>query len=138
MQTFLPYPEYDKSAQCLDFRRLGKQRVECMQILRTLRGKSEGWKNHPACKMWKGYENSLVDYGVAICSEWCKRGYIDNVCGLEIISCYDLSSDSILPSWLGNKQFHDSHKSNLLRKMPGWYSTFLWDVPNDLKYFWPI
>lgn len=36
MQTFLPYPDFKKSAQCLDYQRLGKQRLECKQILQTL------------------------------------------------------------------------------------------------------
>lgn len=36
MQTFLPYSDFTKSAQCLDNRRLGKQRVECLQILQTI------------------------------------------------------------------------------------------------------
>ena len=28
MQTFLPYKDFGKTAKCLDYRRLGKQRVE--------------------------------------------------------------------------------------------------------------
>lgn len=36
MQTFLPYPSGRKSAKVLDNRRLGKQRVECLQILALL------------------------------------------------------------------------------------------------------
>lgn len=36
MNTFLPYPSFKDSAKCLDNKRLGKQRVECLQILRTL------------------------------------------------------------------------------------------------------
>lgn len=36
MQTFLPYPDFDKSAQSLDMMRLGKQRVETFQILQKL------------------------------------------------------------------------------------------------------
>ena len=28
MQTFLPYPDFKQSAACLDYSRLGKQRVE--------------------------------------------------------------------------------------------------------------
>ena len=35
MQTFLPYPDFARSARCLDNRRLGKQRVESYQILRA-------------------------------------------------------------------------------------------------------
>lgn len=36
MQTFLPYPSGVKSARVLDRQRLGKQRVECLQILAAL------------------------------------------------------------------------------------------------------
>lgn len=36
MQTFLPFPSRVKSARVLDDRRLGKQRVECLQILGAL------------------------------------------------------------------------------------------------------
>ena len=33
MQTFLPYPDFKKSLQTLDYRRLGKQRIEAYQII---------------------------------------------------------------------------------------------------------
>jgi Pyrimidine dimer DNA glycosylase len=36
MQTFLPYPDFVACARVLDSRRLGKQRVEALQILRAL------------------------------------------------------------------------------------------------------
>ena len=36
MQTFLPYPDFAASAAALDDRRLGKQRVEALQVLRAL------------------------------------------------------------------------------------------------------
>ena len=53
MQTFLPFPDYIQSARALDYKRLGKQRVEALQILNTLTGRSEGWSQHPAVKMWR-------------------------------------------------------------------------------------
>ena len=61
MQTFLPYADFVKTAKCLDYRRLGKQRVEAFQILNILEGKTTkaGWKHHPAVLMWEGYENAL-------------------------------------------------------------------------------
>jgi len=34
MQTFLPYPDFAASSAVLDDRRLGKQRVEALQIVR--------------------------------------------------------------------------------------------------------
>ena len=81
MQTFLPELTFEASASALDYRRLGKQRVETYQILRTLTGKSDSWKNHPAVKMWRGYEKALCAYGLAICEEWrYVRGYKDTCC----------------------------------------------------------
>ena len=38
MQTFLPYSSFTESAKILDWRRLGKQRVEGMQIINAISG----------------------------------------------------------------------------------------------------
>lgn len=38
MQTFLPFPDFEESAYALDPRRLGKQRVENLQIMQALFG----------------------------------------------------------------------------------------------------
>lgn len=146
MQTFLPYPSFTKSAEVLDNKRLGKQRVEAYQILRTNLGLSNGWKNHPACKMWKGHEYALAIYGLAVCREWIERGFKDTV--------YNKINDLVLfipapkdrrsycagykPSWLGNMEFHLSHRSNLSRKNPDYYSHLWPDIPDDLPYFWPV
>ena len=64
MQTFLPYADFKDSAKCLDFRRLGKQRVEAKQILDIITGvnPTSRWRNHPAVKMWQGYEKALLLY----------------------------------------------------------------------------
>jgi len=40
MQTFLPYESFRESAKVLDWRRLGKQRVEGMQIINAIEGKT--------------------------------------------------------------------------------------------------
>jgi hypothetical protein len=137
MQTFLPYSEYDKTAACLDRLRLGKQRVEVLQILKALTYGS-GWKNHPITKMWKGYELSLIKYGIAICDEWISRGYKD-ICKDKIKLFYNyLGEQEVKPEWLGNEELHNSHKSNLLRKFPEHYGQFGWKVSNDLPYVWKI
>ena len=133
MQTFLPYPEFDRSATCLDRQRLGKQRVECLGILKALRD-GGGWSNHPAAKMWRGYENALVDYGVAVCREWIGRGYNDTC--LAKIEAYR-NGASINPPWLGDLRLHDSHRSNLLRKDDAHYSANGWTVGPELPYSWP-
>lgn len=132
MQTFLPYSSFIKSAQCLDYRRLGKQRVEAYQIYRTLIGDTLGWRNHPAVKMWEGYKNVLAMYHNEIVNEWVKRGFKNNMKFLEV---KDLQTP---PTWLGNKKFHASHRSNLLRKNEEYYRKFGWNEPTNLPYIWPI
>ena len=135
MQTFLPYPDFKDSANVLDVKRLGKQRVECLQILQTLLENKTAWRNHPAVRMWRGYEQCLVSYGITICLEWLEQGYKDT-CLTKIEEYQD--GEIIKPPWLGNKEFHSSHRSNLLRKNYEWYSYFEWTEPIDLPYYWPV
>lgn len=135
MQTFLPFPNFKKSAKVLDRMRLGKQRVETLQILQAFRDETR-WKNHPAVKMWKGYESSLIVYGQEICREWIRRGYKDTCCNK--ISSFSLNypDTNKKPNWLGQKEFHRAHRSNLLRKNYEHYSQFF-SEPSDLPYIWP-
>lgn len=136
MQTFLPYPSFCASAASLDNRRLGKQRVEAWQILLVLLGKQNGWRNHPAVRMWKGYGGALAVYGLAICLEWRRRGYQDVM--LHRFDEYSLKIEPHPPPWLGDPAFHASHRSNLLRKDPIWYGQFGWVEPDNLPYVWPV
>ena len=136
MQTFLPYPDFTSSARVLDRQRLGKQRVEVLQILNALNGESRGWTSHPATRMWRGYVPALVSYGLAICAEWRARGYIDNCTG-RIAAYAEPGVSPALPAWIGDPAFHASHRSNLLRKFPEHYAQFGWSEPHDLPYIWP-
>src|SRR3954471_18110132 len=77
MQTFLPYPDFTATARVLDPRRLGKQRVEALQVLRALTVPGYGWRHHPGGGMWRGYEEALTRYGLEICREWCALGHRD-------------------------------------------------------------
>lgn len=44
-----------------------------------------------------------------------------------------------LPEWFGDKDFHRSHASNLIRKNPEHYRPIFGDdVPDDLPYIWPV
>ena len=135
MQTFLPYEDFEQSARCLDRQRLGKQRVEAYQILRTLMGCTDGWKNHPAVKMWRGHEYQLWLYMLSMCREWIGRGYQDTL--MDRIFLSPDSFPDTRPSWLGDPSFHASHRSNLLRKNAQWYGQFGWVETPDLPYRWP-
>lgn len=136
MQTFLPLPSFTDSARCLDNKRLGKQRVECKQIYLALTDPAYGWKNHPAVKMWTGHVDSLAVYGHIICIQWRKRGFQDT---LEpwFFDRLSTTSMSVAPHWMGDPDFHASHRSNLLRKDPVWYGQWGWTEPHDLPYVWP-
>lgn len=136
MQTFLPYESYEDSAAVLDMKRLGKQRVETLQILKALSDPSYGWQNHPAVKMWIGYENSLIRYGEAICIEWLGRGYKDT-CLEKIRATKDNFETNEDPWWLGNLKFHASHRGMLYSKNPEFYASFGADFEPELDYWWP-
>jgi hypothetical protein len=135
MQTFLPYQDFSRSAECLDRQRLGKQRVEVLQLLRALTGETKGWANHPACLMWRGHIHELAVYGIECCTAWISRGYKDTC--REKMMPYLNHPCGGGPSWLGDEEFHASHRSNLLRKNRDYYSRFGWTEPDDLPYIWP-
>ncbi len=135
MQTFLPYPDFFRTALVLDDRRLGKQRVEVYQILRTLQGETSGWRNHPAVKMWRGYEGCLAYYGMTICNEWRWRGFRDRM--MSRIAQWAVPI-IVIPPWLGDEKFHESHRSNLLRKNSEHYGKFGWTETATLPYVWPV
>ena len=136
MQTFLPYESFEKSAQTLDWRRLGKQRVEGMQIINAITGKKrkdgkpyKGWINHPCSVMWKDYVPALKHYSNVIIQEWITRGYNNNM------EFYD-TGKIIMPDWIGNEKFHSSHRANLLRKDFDYYSQFGWTENPERPYVW--
>lgn len=135
MQTFLPYANFQASAKALDNKRLGKQRVEVLQILRALTGQSKGWTNHPATRMWAGYEDALVIYGIEICLEWRRRGFNDTC--LEKIAAFYSGNGPDAPVWVGDPKVHIAHQSNLRRKDPEFYGPMFPGVPDDLPYVWP-
>lgn len=141
MQTFLPYPDFQKSAACLDRNRLNKQRLEVRLLLQELElcHPNTRWNNHPCVRMWRGHPEALVDYGLVVCKEWTGRGYKDAQHDL----IYELGDGQFdrsimrLPEWFGNEEFHAAHRSNLLRKNPEYYGQFGWAETDDLPYFWP-
>mgnify|MGYP003652317478 FL=1 len=132
MQTFLPYKDFNKSLQSLDYRRLGKQRVEAKQILNVLleRTKTKGWRNHPITRMWAGYESALQLYFNLCVQEWVNRGYNNNM-ELE-----DIPDTIKYPRWLGTETFHSSHRANLLRKDSEYYSDWGWNEDSGNPYAW--
>ncbi len=146
MQTFLPYPDFARTAEVLDDRRLGKQRVEVLQILNAMHRSSGGWINHPATRMWRGYEPALVAYGLAVIDVWTATGRADTVRGKIIPHLHgepartqgELAALGMLPPWLGRDDVHRAYRSALVRKMPALYRPLFPGVEEDLPYVWPV
>ncbi|NHA68498.1 MSMEG_6728 family protein [Phycicoccus flavus] len=149
MQTFLPHADFRASARVLDDKRLGKQRVETLQIVRALTVPGYGWANHPAVLMWRGHLEALGRYGLTMCEEWVGRGHADTcaetivadlaVAGVGRIRAYrDLAAAGGLPPWLLDRDLRLSHRSALVRKDPDHYGPLFPDVPDDLPYVWPV
>ena len=162
LQTFLPLMTNDFAsiAKTLDNRRLNKQALEGWQILMTLveldpQGndrKPKGWVNHPAVKMWRGYETALLQYILAMTDEWKLRGYKTTIDDKAIgthamaVSLGRIGS-SELPEWLIDEamfaEIAATHRQALLVKEYSWYHQFRWPedtgvAPTEYKYIWPV
>lgn len=147
MQTFAPEGrDLARGFERLDYKRLGKQRVEAWQILNVLRGvdnngnpkNHKGWVNHPATKMWEGHIGALAHYGMACCLEWRMRGYKDTMLSrfTEVYVMFTkYGDDATPPKFLDD--IKESHQSNLIRKLPEHYQPFWPNVPDDIPYVWP-
>lgn len=133
MQTFLPYSDFDQSMAVLDNSRLGNQVYrEGMTLIRG------GWSNHPASKMWQGYEGALAQYLIAGVNELFTRGkdYYDRPWCQELM---EYATDGIdMPPWLGDDRVHSSHRANLLRKDPVHYAQYNWTETPTEGYYWPV
>lgn len=134
MQTFLPYNNFKESFKCLDYRRLGKSRVEARQIWNIITNNTNtiAWRHHPAVLMWENHENALALYHNLCIKEWIYRGYVNNM------PLLDIKGEVTYPYWFGNKHFHASHRASLLFKDYEWYKQFGWTETPQIKYLWPV
>lgn len=147
MQTFLPLRLFYLTAKVLDRKRLSNQRKETNQILANLVGKDQGWQHHPAVKMWRGYENALLQYQACIC-HWSYRTFGNHTSHWEeALSLLDkrfifevdyMKKEVRMPPWIGDREFHISHQANLVRKKPEHYKQLFPLADPAMKYRWPV
>jgi hypothetical protein len=161
MQTFVPLVGAEAIAKVLDRTRLNKQALEGWQILMTLteldpQGNNRvprGWVNHPAVKMWRGYEGALTLYVLYMVFEWERRGYKSTI-ALKVLTTYiqaiklgKIKHSTKLPPWMKDRKHFSaiasSHRTALLNKDYEWYSQFGWPedngaCPTSYDYIWPV
>lgn len=124
MQTFITNEfSFMASAANLDDKRLGKQRVEGLQIRRALAGKYKGaWEQHPAVRMWSGYEPYLDNYIITMCMTWRDRNFRDNVeetLRREFDCAYNFGLG--MPPFV-TERLCRTHRGQLYLKDPAYYS----------------
>ena len=153
MQTFMLYKSFYHTAQALDNKRLNKQILECYQILKVLSSNDPhaGWRNHPAVKMWKGFEMGLFQYAMVMLEEANKRGIktennLRNLNELNERAYRDWGYG--MPFWMDDKKVMarvtTTHKANLYRKDPEHYYEFATAVESKsnepccdrCQYYW--
>lgn len=167
MITFLPYMDFIKSADCLDWKysanRLNNQINEAIVINEYLLGIREDWRhNRRIIPMWKNFEIALTNYAWAMLYTWERKKLTVNpdrrkkltmLQGLAIEKYktaygndFDFQDNPIpMPDWLGDERFHSSHRSVLLAKNWNWYKQFGWKEEPGYKdpitlrwpYYWP-
>ena len=138
MMTFLPYPSFVESADCLDWQyshnRLNNQINEAFVLAQYLLGirDEKHYRHNPhVLNMWRGYELVLIDYTVCCLLTWeRKKKHINQERHEKVISLQSIAINNgyklRIPPWLGNEKLHSSHRSALLGKLPEWYSQFGW------------
>jgi hypothetical protein len=149
MNTFLPYADYEQTAQCLRSRDLETQILHVRLLLDTLHEVDEltvqAWQNHPIVSMWRGHEAQLATYGLAMSEEWNNRTGNDPESEyfqwhLDNVSCVD-DFEMSKPKWMEDKRMEvvmSNHRGILLFKDAAWYSKFGWNVGPCSSYFWPV
>lgn len=153
MQTFLPFKSFYHTAQALDNKRLNKQILECYQILNVLSNDDPhaGWRNHPAVKMWRGFEMGLYQYAMVMIEEANNRGIKteNNLRNLDNLNERAYKNWGYgMPFWMDDKKVMarvtTTHKANLYRKDPEYYHEFVTAVENPnndpccdrCQYYW--
>ena len=176
MQTFLPVgPPYSvlqhlsifcilelcfrASLAVLDNRRIGKQRVEALQLIKAieLRAKAKqydpndiaayfkdkglrrpGWISHVCTLMWEDHLEALKLYMNCAIKEWCTRKNKDGRPTKNTMKLVHVDTSKItrLPPFIGDDEFHAVHRSNLIYKDAEYYGQALWTEEPCTGYIW--
>jgi hypothetical protein len=121
---------------------LNKQLLECRQIMKVLittftdPAAKPGWRNHPAVRMWAGYEGTLLSYSSYVAAELNNRdiafennwnAILDNFWNSGI----HMESIAAIPNWWADPVQADkiitTHRASLFKKDPQHYAQWMYE-----------
>jgi hypothetical protein len=134
--TWMPYSSYRKCAACFTDSDLKHMRVNVLRVLRYLDGGTHTHQKR-AAELWRGFEQSLIRYGITIALECKQRGFNDK--SLLTLRAKYRAGNSKKPDWVYWSDLQHSHRAYLLlrderlfavkllqrymgRSMASWYS----------------
>lgn len=123
MQTFMPFPDFKRSLEQLDPKRLGNQVYREGKTL-----VNGGWSNHPASKMWRGYEYALCEYclkGLEVLAS--RNRFYPHWVAYFIAKQLEFPNTG-MPPWMGDDRVHSSHRAALYYKDKEYYKHFAKDA----------
>lgn len=113
----------------LDKKRLRKQLLEVHQILRTLVGASEAWKNHPCVLQYQNHIFWLSNY------DKCLFHYINSGPDCPQVIHYDRLCNESKPDF-HTVEFLDQMKRRLFTKNPDHYSQWHYLGTSDENWYY--
>lgn len=153
MKILLPYPNFSLSAKVMHTADLFDTLHDIETALSVLHQTDEAaadtlWEDS-CIQAWRGHEAQLAEYGLTILDEARTRVYtLETVCKecffemkghQESLTHHQLAAESgglAHPDWMGNTNLHTSHKSELLRSHPDFYSKLFEFVRADIPVQW--
>lgn len=123
MRVFLPYQDYARSAKCLTDDHLKEMRNSCRNLIQvlTVPNSYSGDMTHVA--IWAPCMNGLLWLTDATLYERRRRGHDER--GVTPWMLYR-RDQTHRPYWLGNAEFHATHRAYLLEKAPAHYGRMGW------------
>lgn len=155
MITFHPLPSFVESADVLDWQyshnRLNNQINEATVVAEYLLGVRTEWRhNKKVLVMWEGYELALIDYAFCCLYTWERKKKViaiprrEKLINLQGLAINERGCEYSIPWWIGNEEFHSSHRAVLLGKNYNHYKQFGWtetpaerDSEGRWPYLWP-
>ena len=132
MQLYLPYPDFEKSVQCLTTNHLNRVRTNCQLMAKAFLEPSR-WCYHPSFKAWKPYYKAFQYYHDCVVKEWIGRGFNTKA----VLFGAPKPERKDMPWFIGNDRYHSSMRSNLIRLNFTYKERCEWVEDGKQPYLWP-